>query len=110
MGILMQLGVPMSLGMEGRINPDSLVAFVGMWLVMMVAMMLPSTYPTLLLYRTVSRSRTRRPTLATAIFGAGYFLTWTASGILFYGAYVVTGAIRMSIEVVPILWTKKQRA
>jgi len=97
MGILMQLGVPMSLGMEGHANSRSLETFVGMWLVMMMAMMLPSTYPTLLLYRTVSRNRTRRPAFATLLFGLGYFLTWTASGILFYAAFLVTGAIRESV-------------
>jgi predicted metal-binding membrane protein len=97
MGILMQVGVPTSLGMEGHADSRSLETFFAMWLVMVVAMMLPSTYPVLLLYRTVSRTRTVRPSLATVVFGAGYFLTWSVSGILFYGAYVAIGVIRASI-------------
>jgi len=55
MGLLMRLGVPMSLSMAGLADLTSFVVFTGMWLIMMVAMMLPSTYPTLLLYRTISR-------------------------------------------------------
>ena len=97
MGILIQLGVPMSLGMEGRADSRSLGAFSGMWLVMMVAMMLPATYPTLLLFRTVSHSRTRRHFLSTLVFGVGYFFTWAVTGLLFYGAYVATGSIRTAI-------------
>ena len=40
---MMQAGVPMSLGMEGSAGVASFVVFTGMWLVMMVAMMLPSS-------------------------------------------------------------------
>jgi predicted metal-binding membrane protein len=98
MGVLMQLGVPMSLAMEGRADPRSLAAFAGIWLAMMVAMMLPSTYPILLLYQTVARSRTRRPGLGTLLFGASYFLAWTVTGLLFYGAYVLAGTIRTSFS------------
>jgi predicted metal-binding membrane protein len=97
MGMLMQFGVPMSLGMEGHADLVSLAVFTGMWCVMMVAMMLPSTYPTLLFYRTISRSRCRKPAAATAIFATSYFLTWTATGLLFYGTYVMAGAVRTSI-------------
>jgi predicted metal-binding membrane protein len=43
MGLMMQAGVPMSLGMEGSAGVASFVVFTGMWLVMMVAMMLPSS-------------------------------------------------------------------
>ena len=58
MGLLMQAGVPMSLGMEGSASLASFSAFTGMWLTMMVAMMLPSSYPTLLLHRSIYRQRT----------------------------------------------------
>jgi predicted metal-binding membrane protein len=57
MGSMMQIGVPMSLGMEGSARLASFVVFTGMWVVMMVAMMLPSSYPTLLLHRTIYRKR-----------------------------------------------------
>lgn len=94
MGVLMQIGVPMSLGMEGHASIASFVVFTGMWLIMMVAMMLPSSYPTLLLHRTVYRKRTPQQFGGTLLFAAGYFLVWTSSGALFYAAYVVVGTLR----------------
>ena len=63
MGLLMQARVPMALGMEGWVDLTSFVVFTGMWFIMMVAMMLPSTYPVLLLHRTSCR---RQPHLQAA--------------------------------------------
>jgi predicted metal-binding membrane protein len=94
MGLLMRLGVPMSLGMEGRADLTSFGVFTGMWAVMMVAMMLPSTYPTLLLHRTVYLKRNPNSSGATLIFAAAYFLTWTAAGAVFFLAYAAIGAFR----------------
>jgi hypothetical protein len=91
MGLLMQIGVPMSLGMEGSASLRSFATFTSMWLVMMVAMMLPSTYPTLLLHRTVYRKRTPGRPGGTLMFAASYFLLWTAAGTFFYAAYVWIG-------------------
>jgi predicted metal-binding membrane protein len=97
MGLLMQMGVPMSLGMEGWAGVISFFAFTGMWLVMMVAMMLPSSYPTLLLHRTVYKQRTPSAWGGTFLFGLGYFLVWTATGVFFYFAYVLIGSLRNQI-------------
>jgi len=94
MGLLMQMGVPMSFGMEGWAGVASFLVFTTMWLVMMVAMMLPSSYPTLLLHRTVYRKRTPEAVGGTFLFGLGYFLVWTATGIFFYSAYVLIGGLR----------------
>jgi predicted metal-binding membrane protein len=94
MGLMMQMGVPMSLGMEGWAGLSSFFTFTGMWLVMMIAMMLPSTYPTLLLHRTVYRKRTPDARGGTFLFALSYFLVWTASGIFFYGLYVLIGKLR----------------
>src|SRR5438105_4701662 len=94
MGLMMQIGVPMSLGMEGAAGIASFVVFTGMWLVMMVAMMLPSSYPTLLLHRTVYRKRNPNSTGGTFLFALSYFLIWTATGALFYAAYVAIGRLR----------------
>ena len=51
-----------------------------MWSVMMVAMMLPSATPTLLLFFTVSKTRRAPrgifPATATSGFGLGYLLVW----------------------------------
>ncbi|MFL6043772.1 MAG: DUF2182 domain-containing protein [Propionibacteriaceae bacterium] len=49
--------------------------FVGVWVVMMAAMMFPSVAPTVALYSRMSRKR-----LASAAFVAGYLITWTAAG------------------------------
>jgi len=49
-----------------------------MWAVMMVAMMLPSAAPVLLLVVATYRRRGVRATALTTAFGAGYLLAWTA--------------------------------
>ena len=97
MGLLMQVGVPMSLGMEGGATLASFTLFTGMWLVMMVAMMLPSTYPILLLHRTVSHNRSAGGFGSTFAFALSYFLTWAAAGVLFFYAYVWIGRLRASV-------------
>jgi predicted metal-binding membrane protein len=97
MGLMMQIGVPMSLGMEGSASLESFAAFTGMWLVMMVAMMLPSTYPTLLLHRTVYRKRNPKRPGGTFLFAASYFTVWTATAVFFYTAYVLIGRLRVAI-------------
>jgi len=94
MGLLMRIGVPMSLGMVGRASAASFVAFTGMWAVMMVAMMLPSSYPTLLLHRTIYRKRSLGRWDGTALFALSYFALWTAAGTVFYAAYVWIGILR----------------
>jgi len=59
--------------------------FTVMWLAMMVAMMLPSTMPMLLLYRRAACLRgVEHLGQATFVLGAGYFLVWTAFGVLAY--------------------------
>ncbi|MEP7175866.1 MAG: DUF2182 domain-containing protein [Gemmatimonadales bacterium] len=52
---------------------------VGMWTVMMVAMMLPSAAPTILLFAGVSRRRRQqgRPAVPVAMFALAYLLVWT---------------------------------
>jgi predicted metal-binding membrane protein len=97
MGLLMHIGVPMSLGMEGSASFASFAAFTGVWLVMMVAMMLPSTYPTLLLHRTVYLRRTPDMPGGTLIFALTYILLWTASGAIFYFAYLLIGQLRSGV-------------
>jgi predicted metal-binding membrane protein len=56
--------------------------FVGVWVVMMAAMMFPSVAPTVALYASMTR---RRGPTAPLVFAAGYLLTWTAAGLLAYG-------------------------
>jgi predicted metal-binding membrane protein len=57
-------------------------SFLGMWVVMMVAMMLPSLAPGLWRYRqAVGAAGRARVAWLTALVGAGYFFVWTAIGI-----------------------------
>jgi predicted metal-binding membrane protein len=52
--------------------------FLGLWVVMMAAMMLPSVAPTIALYARMSRDRWP---LAPFLFGAGYLVTWAVAGL-----------------------------
>jgi predicted metal-binding membrane protein len=61
---------------------DAAASFLGMWVVMMVAMMLPSLVPMLWRYRkAVGRTGESRLGRLTALVGAGYLLVWTAFGM-----------------------------
>jgi predicted metal-binding membrane protein len=57
--------------------------FLGVWVVMMAAMMFPSVSPTVALYSKLTRSRSL---VAPLFFTSGYLLTWSAVGVL---AFVV---------------------
>jgi predicted metal-binding membrane protein len=62
--------------------------FLGVWVVMMAAMMFPSVSPTVALYARMSGSRVR-----PLVFTAGYVATWAAAGVAaFMIALTVTGA------------------
>ena len=61
--------------------------FLGVWLVMMVAMMFPSVAPTVALY---SRLTKQRSPLSPLLFAAGYLVTWTGAGL---GAFTLAAAL-----------------
>jgi predicted metal-binding membrane protein len=78
--------------------PGAAASFLGMWTVMMVAMMLPSLVPMLWRYReTVGRAGERRVGWLTALVGAGYFVVWTAVGAAVFplGAALAALAARL---------------
>ena len=106
-------------GMNGGPGTDlgALGWYVGVWVTMMAAMMLPAVLPVVLLYARVSSERTRRGVAAvgTPVFLAGYLAVWTAFGIFAYaiarlivgehfgflqwdrgGRYVAAGAIGLA--------------
>jgi predicted metal-binding membrane protein len=58
--------------------------FVGVWIVMMAAMMFPSVAPTVALYARMSR---RKGPAAPLVFAAGYVLTWAAAGVVAYALF-----------------------
>jgi predicted metal-binding membrane protein len=80
-------------GMDAGPNtdPGSLGFFIGVWAVMMAAMMLPSAAPMLAVYAGLQRSRA-----AVALFAGGYLALWTAAGVVAYALAV--SARRSSID------------
>src|SRR5262245_59638598 len=57
---------------------EAAASFLGMWVVMMVAMMMPSLIPMLSRYRrAVGRAGGPRLGRLTALVGVGYFAVWT---------------------------------
>jgi predicted metal-binding membrane protein len=58
--------------------------FVGIWVVMMAAMMFPSVSPTVALY---ARMRRGRDAVAPLLFAAGYLAVWSAAGAAAYGVF-----------------------
>ena len=64
--------------------------FLGVWVVMMAAMMLPSVSPTVALYSRMTRSR---EPLAPLVFTGGYLVTWSGVGLVAYGISNVGGRL-----------------
>jgi predicted metal-binding membrane protein len=64
--------------------------FVGVWVVMMAAMMFPSVAPTVALYSKLTRSRSLT---APLVFTSGYLLVWTAVGVLAFALAVAGGRL-----------------
>ncbi|HKC16132.1 MAG TPA: DUF2182 domain-containing protein [Steroidobacteraceae bacterium] len=98
-GMAMPGGWTMSMAwmrVPGQSWPGAAATFLGMWIVMMVAMMLPSLVPMLSRYRlAVGRSGAMRLASLTAIVSAGYFLVWTLIGLAAYPLGVVLAQAEM---------------
>jgi predicted metal-binding membrane protein len=60
--------------------------FVGVWIVMMAAMMLPAVSPTVALYARMTR---RRGLARPVAFTSGYLVVWGAAGVGAYGLYAL---------------------
>jgi predicted metal-binding membrane protein len=71
---LAQVGVAMPFDMSGLV-------FLGMWVTMMTAMMLPTVTPIVLLHRMVVRRRGAGPAPTVAFVG-GYLAVWAAVGVV----------------------------
>jgi predicted metal-binding membrane protein len=78
--------------MPGQTLSGATASFVGMWVVMMVAMMLPSLTPALL------RCRESLGSGRAVIVGVGYFSTWAALGTIVFplGSALASLAMRQS--------------
>jgi predicted metal-binding membrane protein len=68
--------------------------FVGVWVVMMAAMMLPSLLPATLGFGDLARRRAAgRRQVSSAYFVAGYLIAWTGFGLAAYATYRVAIAV-----------------
>jgi len=64
--------------------------FLGVWVVMMAAMMFPSVAPTVALY---SRMTGRRALVSPLAFASGYLVTWAAAGAVAFALAAAGGAV-----------------
>ena len=76
--------------------------FLGVWVVMMAAMMFPSVSPTVALYSKMTRQRSP---LSPLLFAGGYLLTWAAAGV----AAFVVGASLNAISGDAFAWDRAGR-
>ncbi len=70
--------------------------FIGIWVTMMAAMMLPSVSPMVLAFARVTKERSSRGQavfVPTWVFLGGYLAAWTAYGLLAYGLFRVVDAL-----------------
>ena len=110
-GMSMPGGWTMSMAwmrMAGQTWPGAAASFLGMWMVMMVAMMLPAFAPMLWRYRQavgatrpigsargVGGAGETRLAALTALVALGYFVVWTLSGAIVYPAGMMLAEIEM---------------
>ena len=82
--------------MPGQTWLSAAASFVGMWTVMMVAMMTPSLIPMLQAYREAigGAGETRLGQLA-AMAGAGYYVVWTLLGVAIFALGIALASIEM---------------
>jgi predicted metal-binding membrane protein len=64
--------------------------FLGIWVVMMAAMMFPSVAPTIALYSRLTKQRSPQSPL---LFAAGYLITWAAAGLGAFTLAAILGRI-----------------
>ena len=78
-------------------DPGTLGFFLGVWVVMMAAMMFPSIAPMVLMHVRIQEGKRERgqpvATGSTALFVCGYLITWAAAGVLGYGLFQLGKAI-----------------
>ena len=82
--------------MPGQTWPSAAASFLGMWVVMMMAMMLPALVPMLWRYRqAVGGIGVTRLNPLTALVGVGYFFVWTLFGAAAFPLGIALAAIEM---------------
>jgi predicted metal-binding membrane protein len=82
--------------MPGQTWAGAVASFLGMWVLMMAAMMLPSLVPMLWRYRqALDRPGESRLGRLTALAGVGYFVVWTLFGVAAFPLGVGLAAVEM---------------
>ena len=81
--------------MPGQTWPGAAASFLTMWVVMMVAMMLPSLVPMLKRYRQAVGTGEPPRAWLTALVGVGYFSVWTVFGMAVFLLGVALAAVAM---------------
>ncbi len=84
--------------MPGQDWSGAALSFLGMWVVMMMAMMMPSLVPMLLQYRRAIETKWHGPIPVgwrTVLVGAGYFFVWTVFGIAVFPLGVALATAEM---------------
>ncbi|HUH91720.1 MAG TPA: DUF2182 domain-containing protein [Casimicrobiaceae bacterium] len=101
--------VAMAMPSVGPWGPTDLGLILTMWVVMMVAMMVPTAMPAVLLYQRVvaERDTSTRAAALTAFFVAGYVLAWSLFAVAatlvqwaLHGAAVLSPAMRLTGPVI----------
>jgi predicted metal-binding membrane protein len=84
--------------MPGQTWLGAAASFLGMWVMMMAAMMLPSLVPMLWRYRrAVGRTGETRLGRLTALVGVGYFFVWTVLGMAVFPLGIALAAVEMQL-------------
>lgn len=83
----------------GGAVPLEAALFAGGWILMIVAMMLPSSVPLVVTFG-VLVGRRRRPDVLVALLLVGYLLVWAAFGL---GAWLADRGIHAAVDAVPWL-------
>jgi predicted metal-binding membrane protein len=87
-------------------DPGAFGFYVGVWVVMMAAMMFPSISPMVLVYSRLRRARRERgqsaPVGAMLFFVGGYLVTWTLAGVIGFGIVKLT----RSLSIEPFSWDR----
>jgi predicted metal-binding membrane protein len=86
-------------GLAGGAGAADTVLFVGGWLLMTVAMMLPTTWPLLTTFQALTRRR-RQPGVLVLLLALGYLVTWSVVGLLLHSG---DRLIHVVVEAVPWL-------
>jgi len=73
--------------------------YLGVWMTMTAAMMLPAVVPMVLAFSRLARERSRRgrPFVPTWVFVFGYLLAWAVYGVAAYAAYRLIRALDLDV-------------